>query len=214
MFMLTFSVDEDIKRIYEISYILGCKVEIQPLRKSKLIPQCKQCQAYGHTQKYCCRDPRCVKCTGKHHTKDCKKPESAKPKCIHCGEAHPANYRGCIVAIELQNIRNGSANMRKTNVPQLQTSKASGQNGSMDMIGTRRTESLQNVEKKTYAQAVANVNNHKEDNKQQNDGINEILNTILAKLDKQEALIVVLDERLRKLEYSNKGLYPKRNRNE
>lgn len=30
--------------------ILGCKVEIQPLIKNKFTPQCKKCQAYGHTQ--------------------------------------------------------------------------------------------------------------------------------------------------------------------
>ena len=46
MFILTFSAD----KIFEITSILGSKVEIQPLRKSNLIPQCKQCQAYGHTQ--------------------------------------------------------------------------------------------------------------------------------------------------------------------
>ena len=105
MFMLTFSTDENTNKIYEITSILGSKVEIQPLRKSKLIPQCKQCQAYGHTQSYCSKDPRCVKCAGKHHTRDCRKPKEAKPKCVHCGEAHPASYRGCTVAIELQNLK-------------------------------------------------------------------------------------------------------------
>ncbi|CAH1637103.1 unnamed protein product [Spodoptera littoralis] len=53
MFMLSFQKDEDIKKIYGIKSILGCKVDIQPLKTSKLIPQCKRCQAYGHTQKYC-----------------------------------------------------------------------------------------------------------------------------------------------------------------
>jgi len=69
MFILTVSADENTNNIYEIASILGSKVEIQPLRKSKLIPQCKQCQAYGHTQRYCNKDPRCVKCAGKHHTR-------------------------------------------------------------------------------------------------------------------------------------------------
>lgn len=113
MFMLSFHKEEDINKIYGIKSILGCKVDIQPIKSSKLIPQCKKCQAYGHTQKYCSKEPRCVKCTGKHLTIDCKKPAEAKPKCVHCGEAHPANYRGCIVAKELQTIRNKLS--KKTN---------------------------------------------------------------------------------------------------
>jgi hypothetical protein len=29
-------------------------------------------------------------------------PEQSHPKCVNCGEVHPANYRGCVVAKELQ----------------------------------------------------------------------------------------------------------------
>ena len=112
LFILTFSKDEDIKKIYEIKEIFHMRVIIEALRKPKLIPQCKNCQEYGHTQKYCGRDPRCVKCAGKHHTRECKKPPNIKAKCIHCGEAHPANYRGCSTAIALQEMRN-KANSKK-----------------------------------------------------------------------------------------------------
>jgi len=70
VFVLTFSVDESINKIYEITIIFGSKVEIQPLRKSKLLPQCKQCQAQGHAQRYCNKDRSCVMCAVKHHTKE------------------------------------------------------------------------------------------------------------------------------------------------
>lgn len=106
MFIVTFDNSEDINKIHSIQHILQCKVEIQPFKSSKLISQCKNCQAYGHTQKFCARQARCVKCTGKHHTKECTKSKDVKPKCVHCGQEHPANYRGCKVAIELQNMRN------------------------------------------------------------------------------------------------------------
>ena len=106
LFMLTFDKEEDVKTIYEIRYILNMKVEIQALRKSRLIPQCKRCQLYGHTHNYCNRDPRCVKCAAKHLTKECKKPRDSPAKCVNCGEPHPASYRGCIVAKELQKMRN------------------------------------------------------------------------------------------------------------
>lgn len=51
------------------------------------------------------KKPRSVKCTGSHLMKDCKKPAKAKPKCVHCCELHPASYRGCMLAKELQKLR-------------------------------------------------------------------------------------------------------------
>jgi hypothetical protein len=52
IFMLTFRHDGNTNKIYEITDILGMRMEIHPIRKSRLIPQCKRCQAYGHTQRY------------------------------------------------------------------------------------------------------------------------------------------------------------------
>ncbi|ENN82258.1 hypothetical protein YQE_01366, partial [Dendroctonus ponderosae] len=79
--------------------------ELKSLSKSRLVPQCKKCQAYGHTQKYCAMEPRCVRCTGKHLTMECKKPKNEKPKCVHCGKGHPANYRECMVPKEMQKLK-------------------------------------------------------------------------------------------------------------
>jgi hypothetical protein len=50
MFMLKFTHAENIIKIYEITDILGMRVEIYPIRKSSLVPQCKTCQAYVHAQ--------------------------------------------------------------------------------------------------------------------------------------------------------------------
>jgi len=207
MFMLTFSSDENTNKIYEITSILGSKVEIQPLRKSKLIPQCKQCQAYGHTQSYCSKDPRCVKCAGKHHTKECRKPKEAKPKCVHCGEAHPANYRGCTVAIELQKIKNQNAKAKRTGLPQRQSAKNPGQTKNTTEV--KNQNSLPRIEnrEKTYAQAVTNLN--KQNNVQENEEVKQTLQRILDKLNKQEALFITFDERITKLEYSAQGAIPK-----
>jgi hypothetical protein len=53
--MLTFERErerkEDIKRIFEIKEIFCMKVTTETLRRCKLRLQCKNCQAYGHTQK-------------------------------------------------------------------------------------------------------------------------------------------------------------------
>lgn len=105
MFMLTFETNENIKKIYSIEFICHMKVKIEAIRSSKLIPQCRRCQRFGHTQKFCGRETKCVKCAGNHLTADCSKPGNIKPKCSNCGENHPANYRGCVVAKELQKRR-------------------------------------------------------------------------------------------------------------
>lgn len=189
MFILTFDSSEDINKIHAIKHVLQCKVEIEPFKSSKLIPQCKKCQAYGHTQRYCAKEARCVKCAGKHHTKDCTKPKKDKPKCVHCGEEHPANYRGCTVAIELQKIRNKAINKNKTIRIHPSVTKLTNKN-------------------LTFTNVV--TNERKDDkNEQQNNSIEQTLQLILAKLENQEKAISTFDERLKRLEYSAKGAIPK-----
>lgn len=126
LFMLTFENEEKAENIYDIRSILNMKVKIEPLRKtSDLIPQCKKCQAFNHTQKYCSREPRCVKCAGKHEAQNCQKSKNTPPSCINCKGNHPANYRGCEVAKELQKIRNrkGKSKHLKKNEEQPQQNR-------------------------------------------------------------------------------------------
>jgi len=143
---------------HEIASIVGSKIEIKPLRKSKLIPQYKQCQAYGHTQRYCNKDPRCVKCAGKHHTKECKKPKEAQPKCVHCGEAHPANYRGCGVATKLQKIKTQNMKAKRTSLPQRQSATTPRQASNTTKVRIQSSIPQKENREITHAQAVANLN--------------------------------------------------------
>lgn len=118
LFMISFDHSEDIKKIFSITHIVKTKVKIEAMRKQKeQIPQCKRCQRFEHTQSFCRREPRCVKCAGSHLTIECKIDKKATPKCSNCHEAHPANYRGCIVAKELQKRRLAN---KKVEVPQQQ----------------------------------------------------------------------------------------------
>ncbi|KAF7384574.1 hypothetical protein HZH68_014186 [Vespula germanica] len=57
----------------------------------------KRCQRHGHTQKYCTKTPRCMKCTGDHLSTECaKKIKDENVKCVNCSEKHPTNYKGCM----------------------------------------------------------------------------------------------------------------------
>lgn len=111
LFMLTFDNQEKAENIYNIKSILSMKVKIEPLRKTtNLISQYKRCQSYNHTQAYCSRELRCVKCAGKHLTSICIIRKNIPPKCVNYKGQHPTNYRGYEIATELQKIRNQERN--------------------------------------------------------------------------------------------------------
>ena len=85
---------------------MHCIVTFEPPRPKHEIPQCAKCQQYGHTKAYCHRQPRCIKCAGDHLSIDCsRKTRSDQVKCILCNGNHPANYKGCKVYRELQNVK-------------------------------------------------------------------------------------------------------------
>jgi hypothetical protein len=97
---------ENNKDIYSVKYLLHCRISFEAPRPKRVIPQCTNCQDLNHTQKYCNRRPRCVKCAGSHHTSAClRKDRSTEVKCVLCEGNHPANYKGCTVYKELLKVR-------------------------------------------------------------------------------------------------------------
>lgn len=153
MFMVTFENNQDIDKIYKITNVLGCRVNIEAIKGSKMIPQCKKCQAFGHTRTYCSRQYRCVKCAGKHSTTECNKAEDMEAKCVNCGGSHPASYRGCIVAKELQMIKN-----KKLKTKQMPSSNISAP---ATKITTQHTTTRPSDQVRTYANVVATTSNTK-----------------------------------------------------
>ena len=103
MFMLELSPNSNNKHIYDIKYLMHCKISFEPPRPKRSIPQCANCQQYGHTKSYCHRIPKCVKCAGNHLTANCqRKTRSDSVKCVLCSGNHPANYKGCSVYQDLK----------------------------------------------------------------------------------------------------------------
>lgn len=103
LFFVELEQKENNKDIYNINQLLNTIVSFEQAYKKREIPQCTRCQAYGHTKNYCFKGPRCVKCAGKHMTKDYPRKEKfAEVKCYNCEENHPASYKGCEVSKQLQ----------------------------------------------------------------------------------------------------------------
>ncbi|PNF20024.1 hypothetical protein B7P43_G05948 [Cryptotermes secundus] len=74
IFIVSFDRETDIDKIYNIKTVMNSEVQIEPLRRSKIIPQCKRRQEYGHAHNFCHKTPRFVKCGKQHFTRDCSKP--------------------------------------------------------------------------------------------------------------------------------------------
>lgn len=209
LFMLTFDRKQNIEEIYKIDNILGLRVRIEPLRKrSTLIPQCKKCQMHGHTQKYCNRQARCVKCAGKHLTSNCNKKSNEQAKCANCGEAHPASYRGCSVAKELQKMRDDALRKQKINTRSLSTPIADIQTekGKNEQIALKpkKTELKQVTLEKLYATALKDKKPEQKEGKEAEPvTTNQMLQKILAELEEQKKTNKMILTRISKLESKN-----------
>lgn len=106
MFVVELLPKDNNKQIYEVRSLVHCRVTFEPPRPRRDIPQCANCQQYGHTKAYCWRKPKCIKCTGDHSSDKCaRKGRSDNVKCVLCEGNHPANYKGCIVYQNLQKSR-------------------------------------------------------------------------------------------------------------
>jgi hypothetical protein len=93
------------KNIFELKTLCHTKVKIEAPRINKLAPQCLNFHNYDHTKTYCNNHPRCVRCGENHRTDTCTKSRELPAKGALCNGNHPANYRGCLVFKNLQQLR-------------------------------------------------------------------------------------------------------------
>lgn len=111
------------KDIYNVDRLMNLIVKFEAPHPKREVVQCIRCQRYGHTQKFCSRNPRCVKCAGDHLTNQCqRRTKSNDVKCVLCDGNHPANYKGCIVYKEIQK-RKFPTLRPKTNTAQPENNK-------------------------------------------------------------------------------------------
>ncbi|VVC35140.1 Zinc finger, CCHC-type,Reverse transcriptase domain [Cinara cedri] len=103
-------------RLYEVKQVTQVIHRIKEPRKPKIISQCQNCQAYGHTKAYCGYSPRCVRCGDDHSSSACPNSRQDPMRCALCTGNHPANYRGCTVYTNLQQRKKSNLNNQKLHV--------------------------------------------------------------------------------------------------
>ncbi|KAE9530603.1 hypothetical protein AGLY_011065 [Aphis glycines] len=139
--------------IFKMSSLLHCKIKIEEPYKPKTISQCFNCQQYGHTRTYCGYQPRCVRCGADHQSTACPNSRDAPPKCAHCSQNHPANYKGCTIYKELQRRKNSSApSNRLQNNFNVQTNNVQSSHPPVRTFPNHPSPQTQ-----TYAQATSNT---------------------------------------------------------
>lgn len=81
--------------IYNIQKCLGLIIRVEPLKKPNQMGRCLDCQTFGHSQRNCHGQPKCVKCADLHPSQECPQPNTIIAKCTNCNGPHPARYRRC-----------------------------------------------------------------------------------------------------------------------
>jgi hypothetical protein len=102
LFFLDIKPAANNNKIQHSEYLWRMGVQNEPPHQTQNnTSQCKRCKAYFHTKGHCAYRPRCVKCGKSHSTEQCTLSKTQLATCLHCGESHPASYRGCKVHQEI-----------------------------------------------------------------------------------------------------------------
>ncbi|CAH0382539.1 unnamed protein product [Bemisia tabaci] len=166
LFAVAFDHNDDIEKIYRIKLVANMVISVEPPRPNpqNLPIQCQKCQSYNHSARYCNYLPACVRCGDEHESSQCPLPRFIpNPKCANCGQAHPANYRQCVVAVEVARERTerlkklkerNSVNQKKEKLIQVPVTKTTLKKG------ISFSDSLQNKQQQQQTQVhVVQCNN-------------------------------------------------------
>lgn len=101
-YLVQFGNDSNLSNVKSITGLNNIRVKWESYTKRQTITQCHRCQEYGHGQRFCFSEPKCLKCGEKHFTSDCVKCNQInfKPKCCNCGGQHVASYSQCAAALK------------------------------------------------------------------------------------------------------------------
>jgi hypothetical protein len=94
MFCVELKPKNNNKDIYDDSSLLQCRVKVELPYPKRVIPQCINCQRYGHIKSFCYYKARYVEYAEDHSSINCiRRKKSKDVKCVLCEGNHPANYK-------------------------------------------------------------------------------------------------------------------------
>lgn len=82
-----------LKAIAGLRHICDVKFRVTTFKEDGGPVQCRNCQQYGHTMKYCDRRCICARCGEPHLLSQCT--AASAPKCSNCQQGHLASSKEC-----------------------------------------------------------------------------------------------------------------------
>lgn len=80
---------------------------------------CDRCQLFGHTDKFCKRNPKCAHCAGAHMTTECSDSRAQSTLCCYCLTSHDGGRTNCSYFQEVtDSYRQKQNNQRKSRLSQ------------------------------------------------------------------------------------------------
>lgn len=116
LFFVDLEPTDHSNEIFKLESLLHTKIKIEEPHKPKVISQCQNCQAYGHTKAYCGYSPRCVRCGDDHSSSTCPNSRQDPMRCALCTGNHPANYKGCTIYKNLQQRKKANLHNYRSHV--------------------------------------------------------------------------------------------------
>lgn len=93
--LVLIEIERKYNSIHELKNCCSLNVTTEPLRLRTDIIQCHKCQRFGHIQRNCRMNYRCMKCGDNHSTHLCKKLKTLPPRCANCKAAHLSTHIRC-----------------------------------------------------------------------------------------------------------------------
>lgn len=93
--LILVEIDRKFNSIYKLTNVCGITVSVEPLKNNFSPTQCHRCQSFGHVQRNCTAEFKCLKCADSHSTHECTKPKTTAAKCANCLGPHPSNFHKC-----------------------------------------------------------------------------------------------------------------------
>lgn len=188
MFFVDLEPQSNNKKIYDVEYLLHAKIRFEPPRKKREIVQCKRCQSYEHSFRYCTLPYSCVKCGKNHDSRTCTKTRDTPATCALCSRDHPANYKGCEVYQKIRNSKYPSQSQYCRNATQNITE---GNNSSP----LRSNQTIGTGRQLTYAQ----MTKHSQINNQNVSYENNLISIIQESFKKFESILAKQAEQISSL---------------
>ena len=189
LFFVDLKQKENNKEIYNVNRLMNSIVKFESPLVKKEIVQCKRCQRYGHTQKYCNHNFRCVKWAGSRPTDQCTKSPETPATCIHCQGEHPANYKGCSAYKTLHNtkypkLRPKEMTIQEPRLQKLTTPSISYAQATQGNINNSKTNSEHSENSVPTSQNTDNFTRLEKLIEKQTEHINNLLSLLTLFMDK------------------------------